>query len=52
MTSCSIDNKVILQLWDMWMQIMKGIWMTEGLPQVTCSILVENLLVGSLWYNL
>ena len=51
MSSCSIDSKVILQLWDMWMQIMQGIWMIGGLPQVMCSLLVDDLFVGSLWYN-
>ena len=46
MTSCSVDNIVILQFWDKWMQIMQGIWMIGGPPQVLCSLLVEDRFVG------
>ena len=51
MRSCSVDNRVFLQLWDMWMHIIQGIWMTGGPPQVMSSLFVEDLFVGSLWYS-
>jgi hypothetical protein len=48
MTSILYDRKMICQLWDMWMQIMQGIWMTRGRPQVMCSHLQEDQSVGDL----
>ena len=33
------------------MQIMQGILMTGSLPEVTCSLLAEDLFVGSLSYS-
>jgi hypothetical protein len=32
----------------MWMQIMQGIWMTRGRPQVMCLLLQDDLFVGDL----
>ena len=51
MTSCLVDNKMFLQLWDMYMRVMQRIWITGGPPQVTCSLQAKDLFVGSLWYS-